>query len=249
MKIHLVIVHLLLVCITGCASLYINREPLPIAEVVNLSKAQSDEDVIQRFSASRTTYALRGSDFGKLKALGVHDPVLDFMQQSLVAEMDLLTRYWVLGDSLGGCANCYPQPVNIDTLQSGYASVPSGAPGRYQAGKPPGTPDWVPATPGHIQGSLSIQEIENLAHSGIPDEQILDRIRSSRITTASGVGGTTGVKTQPVAGVGGAQLAGLRTAGVSDAIADAVQGQFLAEFIEAERLRYQNWGKGPGPNM
>src|SRR5215470_14904405 len=90
--------------LSSCAALYTPRQPLPIAQVVELSKSKaSPDDVIQRIRTSGTTYQLRGSDFAKLKAQGVSDPVLDFLQQSLVNDMDFLTRYWVLGENLGGC--------------------------------------------------------------------------------------------------------------------------------------------------
>ena len=73
------------------------RQPLPIAEVVKLSKSgASPEQVIARIKGSATTFALRGSDFPKLKAAGVSDPVLDYLQQSFVDELDL--QVGALGD-------------------------------------------------------------------------------------------------------------------------------------------------------
>jgi len=47
-------------------------QPLAIAEAVKMSQSGTPpEEVIQRIRSSRTTYALRGSDFGKLKGVGV----------------------------------------------------------------------------------------------------------------------------------------------------------------------------------
>ena len=43
----------------------------------------------------------------------------------------------------------------------------------------------------------------------------------------------------------GSELARLHDEGVGYGALDALQGQFLAQFIETERLRYMNIGKGP----
>jgi hypothetical protein len=228
------------------AAVYGPREPLPIGEVVNLSRSgASAEQVIQRIRDSATTYALRGSDFVKLKAAGVPDPALDYLQQSFVDHVDLLTRYWVLGGNLGGCSFCYPQPVNIDAMLSGYANVSATPPTRFVLYKPAGTPNWVPYPPSGFGGArLSVDQIVELAGSGMPAADLVQRIRSAQLTHVIGIGGHTAVRTHPVAGLGGAELARLKEQGVPDAALDALQGQFLAAFIETERLRYKLLGKG-----
>ena len=66
-----------------------------------------------------------------------------------------------------------------------------------------------------------------------------------RLTHVIGVGGTFTVRTQPVAGLSGSQLERLHGQGVGYPVLDALQGQFLAQFIEVERLRYINLGKAP----
>jgi hypothetical protein len=43
----------------------------------------------------------------------------------------------------------------------------------------------------------------------------------------------------------GSELAQLSEQGVGYGALDALQGKFLAQFIETERLRYMNLGKGP----
>lgn len=241
------VVAVLLTVLSSCAAIYTPRQPLPIAEVVRLSKSGAPPaQVIQRIRESGTTYALRGSDFAKLKADGVPDPVLDHLQQSLVDDLDLLTRYWVLGENLGGCSFCYPQPVDVDALQSGYAVAGAPSPTRYATNKPAGTPEWVPASLPPSRQRLNLDKVVELAHSGIPDDQLIEQIRNSRLDNVIGVGGVTAIRTRPLAGVTGSRLAGLKDEGLSDAVLDALQAQFLAQFIEAERLRYQNWGKGPG---
>jgi hypothetical protein len=108
-----------------------STQPLPISDVVKMSQSGvPPAKLIERVRSTRTSYALRGSDYGKLKAVGVSDAVLDFLQQSLVNDVDLLTRYWTGGSSLGGCKSCYPQPVDMDRMASGYGGADSNAAGR-----------------------------------------------------------------------------------------------------------------------
>jgi hypothetical protein len=103
----------------GACSVMTPRPATPISEVVTLSKGGQPEQVINRIGSSKTTYALRGSDFAKLADTGVPSKVLDYLQQTFVNDVDLLTRYWVLGESLGGCVSCYPQPLDLANLASG----------------------------------------------------------------------------------------------------------------------------------
>ena len=246
MSLRLTIALLTLLALSSCANLYTPRTPLPIAEVVKLSKSGAPPDeIVRRIRDSGTTYALRGSDFAKLKAQGVPDPVLDHLQQSLVGDLDYLTRYWVLGENLGGCSFCYPQPVDVDKLESGYGVVAATPPGQYQPGKPPGAPDWVPASLNRPSaGRITVADVVKMVTDGVPESQILERIRNSRLDGVIASSGLLTIHTQPIAALTGSELARLRDAGVSDAVLDALQSQFLAQFIEAERLRYQNWGKG-----
>jgi len=247
MSLRLSLALVALLSLSACARWYTPRTPMPIAEVVKLSKSNaSSPQTIQRIRDSGTTYALRGSDFAKLKADGVPDPVLDYLQQSFVDNIDLYTRYWVNGEGLGGCSFCYPQPVDVDKLESGYGVVPAQPPGYYRNDKPPGVPDWVPypRNPASTQ-PLSTSDVEQMAKDGTPEAQIVERINHSRLTNVIGVGGTFTVRTQPVAGLMGSELARLHEQGVGYGALDALQGQFLAQFIETERLRYMNLGKGP----
>jgi hypothetical protein len=235
---------LLLLVLSSCATLYTPRKPMPIAEVVKLSKSGAGSRlVIQRIRVTSTTYALRGSDFAKLKAYGVPDPVLDSLQQSFVDDLDLYTRYWVAGAGVGGCSFCYPQPVDVDTLESGYGQVPAVPPGQYPLDKPQGTPAWVPYPPkAPPAGMMSVSDIVQMAKDSASDAQIIERINYSRLTHVFGVGGTFAIHTQSVAGLSGSELARLYGQGVGYPVLDALQGQFLAQFIESERMRYQNWG-------
>ena len=103
----------------SACSVMTQRPVTPISDVVTLSKSGPPEQVINRIGSSKTTYALRGSDFGKLADQGVPPKVLDYLQQAFLNDVDLLTRYWVLGESLGGCVSCYPQPVDLASLAGG----------------------------------------------------------------------------------------------------------------------------------
>ncbi len=111
------LVALILLAGTGCAGVG-PRQPLALQEVVRMSQAgQPADEVIARVRDSRTTYALRGSDLHRLREAGVAPAVLDYLQASYLRDLDLLTRYQALGESLGGCAWCYPQPVSFSAAQ------------------------------------------------------------------------------------------------------------------------------------
>ena len=232
----------------GACSIMTPRPVMPISEVVALSKG-NQEQAINRSSASKTSYALRGSDFGKLADAGVPPKVLDHLQQAFVNDVDLLTRYWVLGESLGGCVSCYPQPVDLANLASGGSGM-ADADGvaRYpNYGKPQGLPDWVTAFPGNASApGLTIGEIERLVKEGTPGAGLAARIHASRLYDIIGTQGISQVSTHYVAGLSGSELAQLHKDGASDEVVDALQQKFLAEFIEFGRIRYQSWGKGSG---
>ena len=234
----------------GACSILKQRPVMPISEVVALSKGNV-EQAINRSSASKTTYALRGSDFGKLADAGVPPKVLDYLQQAFVNDVDLLTRYWVLGESLGGCVICYPQPVDLANLAGGGNGMAdaSGVARHSTFGKPQGLPDWVTAFPGNVNApGLTIGEIERLVKEGTPGADLAARIRASRLYDIIGTQGITKISTHFVAGLSGSELARLQKEGASDEVLDALQQKFLAEFIEFDRIRYQSWGKGSSLN-
>ena len=235
----------------GACSGMATRAPMPISEVVTLSKGSQPEQAINRIGSSRTTYALRGSDFGKLAEAGVPPKVLDYLQQSFVNDVDLLTRYWVTGESLGGCNSCYPQPLDLASLASGGNGMADGqnVARRYTYGKPEGLPEWVTAVPGAVNAPrLTIGEIEQLVKDGTPGPDLAARIRASRLDGIIGVRGFSNISTHYVAGLSGSELAQLRKDGASDEVLDALQEKFLAEYIEFSRIRYQSLGKGPSMN-
>lgn len=235
----------------GACSVMTPRPVTPISEVVTLSKGDQPEQVINRIGSSKTTYALRGSDFGKLADAGVPPKVLDYLQQAFVNDVDLLSRYWVLGESLGGCASCYPQPVDLANLANGGNGMADAHDvARYSTyGKPQGLPDWVTAFPGNANApGLTVGQVEQMVKDGTPGADIAARIRTSRLHDIIGTEGISKVSTHYVAGLSGSELAQLHKDGASDEVQDALQQKFLAEYIEFSRIRYQSLGKGPAMN-
>ena len=234
----------------GACSIMTARPVMPISQVVTLSKENPDQ-AISRTSASKTTYALRGSDFGKLADAGVPPKVLDYLQQAFVNDVDLLTRYWVSGESLGGCVPCYPQPVDLAGLANGGNGMAdaSGIAHYSSYAKPQGLPDWVSAYPGKFNApGLTIGDITRIVKEGTPGTDVAARIRASRLHDIIGTHGVSQISTHYVAGLSGSELAQLQKDGASDEVLEALQEKFLAEFIEFDRIRYQSWGKGPSLN-
>ncbi len=228
------------------------QPPLPISEVVSLSKAGSPTDqVISQLRSTRTVYAPRGSDFGRLADLGVKPEVLDSIQSRFVGDVELLTRYYALGESLGGCSYCFPQPLELSNLASGGNGMAPNLPtGSYTGGgRPPGVPDWVPASPGtaYEASGITVDEVAQRAKEGVPAEDLVRQIETARLDGVIAQGGFT-FGTKSSVGLSGSQLAALHQEGVPDPALDALQAKYLAQFVEYQRLRYQNWGKGPAFN-
>jgi len=221
------------------------RPPVPISEVVALSKAgTAPNEVINRIG--RTIYAPRGSDFGKLAELGVQPPVLDFIQSRFVNDVELLTRDFARGRSRGGCSDCFPQPLELSNLSTGGDGMSPDQPtGRRTGGtRPPGVPTWVPAFTGtalRSAPSLTVDEIARRAQAGVPVEELVSQIHSARLDGLIGQGllatGQISFGTRSSVGLSGSRLAALRQQGVPDPVLDALQGQFLAQFIEFQRQR------------
>jgi hypothetical protein len=235
------------ISLLGACTVLSPRPVMPISEVVSMSRDAQPDQVIRRIDTSRTSYALRGSDFAKLADAGVPAKVLDHLQQGFVNDVDLLTRYWVLGESLGGCGSCYPQPVDLASLGNGGNGM-ADARGihRYATfSRPQGLPEWVTAVPGNITApGITVDEISRMIKDGAPAGDIVARIRNSRLHDIIATGGITKISTHFVAGLSGSELAQLRMDGASDEVLDALQQKYLAEYIEFARIRYQSWGKG-----
>ena len=229
-------------CMVALGARAAPQPPVPIERVIASGRGDaSGASTIGALRSSKTTYALRGSDFGKLREAGVSDTVLDHVQQQFIDDADLLTRYWVLGESVGGCARCLPLEVDLSDMDAPRMHATSTV---EWADRPQGMPSWYrPYFP--RRSEVTLLQIEEMARNGASEAEMLERLRGSRLEGVAGVGGIGTVRTHPVAGVTGSELADLRSAGVPDAVLDAVQALFLAQYVELARLRYQNLGKGP----
>ena len=122
--------------------------------------------------------------------------------------------------------------------------------GNYTGGgRPPGVPDWVPASPGtaYEPSGITVDEVAQRAKEGVPAEELVRQIETARLDGVIAQGGFT-FGTKSSVGLSGSQLAALHQEGVPDPALDALQAKYLAQFVEYQRLRYQNWGKGPSFN-
>lgn len=89
---HVVAAALVAVLASGCAA-FEKREPMTLAQVVQLSKeGVLPDDIINRLRESQTVFALSGSGYAKLREQGVDDAVLDYIQKSYVARVEMDTR-------------------------------------------------------------------------------------------------------------------------------------------------------------
>lgn len=241
-----------LVCIAtlllGACSVSSSRPVTPISEVINGSKGGQSDRAIDRMRTTKTSYALRGSDYGKLADAGVPDKVLDHLQQTFYNEVDLLTRHWVLGGSLGGCDRCYPQPLDLSNLASGGDGMADAHNlGRYSTyAKPQGLPDWITAVPGKMRArGITVDQVAQMVREGEPVNDVVAEIDNSRIHDFIDTSGRiSNISTHFTVGLRGSKLAQLHADGVPDPALDALQKKALAEFIEFHRIRYQSWGKG-----
>lgn len=222
------------------------RQAYRIDTVVEESKrGAAPSAIIDGIKAAKTSYALRGSDFGKLKQAGVSDELLIYLQRAFVRDVDLLTRYWVLGEGLGKCAWCFPQEVDLSGLDSGRPLAQYPPPLKSRPSQPLGVPSWYqPWTSGYRSHIVSIEQLREMAKQGASEAQMLDLLRDATPENVVGVGGIGQIGTFPLPGLSGAQLAQLRADGLPDAVLDQLQVRFLAAYVENARLRYQNYGKG-----
>lgn len=221
------------------------REPLPIAVVITAARAGDDATaIISRLKSAWTTYALRGSDFGKLATAGVPAALLDSLQQGLVDDVDLLVRYWVGGETMGPCAWCYPQQVDL-----GPAAAPESArtfppPLRVGFGRPLGLPDWYRPLGLTIGRHITVEQVREAVKAGNPTDEIVQTLRTSGLDDVIGVGGVASFGTRLRAGISGSRFAALRAEGVPDPVLDELQVRYLGVYVEYLRQRHMSIGKG-----
>ncbi len=234
----------------GACSVMKPRPLTPISEVVNACKSGAQR-AVQLSRKSKTSYALRGSDFGKLADAGCAPEVLDQLQQSFYNDVDLLTRYWVTGESLGGCSSCYPQPVDLSSLGTGGNGMGNGSnlDRTSDFSRPAGLPAWITAYPGSPGGTaITVDQAAQMLKDGKSADEVAATIENSRVHDYLDLSGITNISTHFKPALTGSELANRQKEGMPDAVLDALQRKHLAEFIDFLRVRYQSWGKGPNPN-
>ena len=219
-------------------------EPLPIAEVVEMSRAGNDAAVINAAVARRrTSYALRGSDFGRLAEAGVAPAVLDHLQQDFMTDVGWIVRRWSNGSEGSWCPRCYPWEVDLASLPDTTAIRQTPAPRSMAFGRPQGLPGWYrPIRPSLKY--LGIEDIRQMLAAGQPAEDVREALSLSRLKNVIGVSGLKTLGTLVHVGLTGATLAQLRKEGVPDSLLDEIQLRYLAEVVENLRLR--NFGDGRG---
>ncbi|HEX7810915.1 MAG TPA: hypothetical protein VF460_03315 [Burkholderiales bacterium] len=236
--------------VLGACSVLKPRPVTPISEVAGACKSGASQ-AIGLLHRAKTSYALRGSDFGKLADAGCQPEVLDELQQMFYNDVDLLTRYWVTGESLGGCDSCYPQPVDLSSLETGGTGMGDGSNlGRpLDYSRPAGLPAWVTAYPGPVRGpAITVEQAAQMLKEGKSADEVAAIIETSRVHEYLDLAGITHISTHFKPALTGSALAHRRKEGMPDPVLDALQRKHLAEFIEFLRVRYQNWGKGSFPN-
>jgi hypothetical protein len=95
-----------------------------------------------------------------------------------------------------------------------------------------GTPDWL-TYPQHPPSgaSIAVSDIEQMSRDGVPEAQIVEQIKHAPLTSLIGAGDVSTVRTQPVAGLRGSTLALLYEQRVTYSVLNALQEQFLVQFI------------------
>lgn len=241
-----------LVCtlLNGCAGF----APPPVTPISDITQAaqsgQGNELIISQIQSSKTVYALRGSDFGRLAERGVEPPVLDLLQQRFFGEVELLTKRWYMEGLVGGPAAFYPQPVDLDSLdQGGNGMAPAPNLGRSSdLRRPPGVPDWVPPNPAPPNaGTISPQEVLEMTQRGDAAGEIAARVRRSHVQPLYAAS-TSGFSRTRTAAISGSLYAELARGGVAPDVLDALQESYLADHIDRSRQVYQDM-KGSAPSM
>ncbi|MCX7009263.1 MAG: hypothetical protein NTY53_18795 [Kiritimatiellaeota bacterium] len=78
-----------LLCASGCASRPPPPPPVSVSEILTLTKAGvPSQEIICKIRDSRTVYRLKASELAQLKAQGVSDDVINYMQQTQGCKTD-----------------------------------------------------------------------------------------------------------------------------------------------------------------
>ncbi len=220
----------------GCSSLT-SKPVTPISNITGAaSRGMSADSMVSRIRSSKTTYALRGSDFAKLAAHEVPEPVLDELQQGFFSAVEKLTRRWYMGSDFGGPASMYPQPLDLDSLDfGGNGMAPFTDADRVARGRrPPGVPEWVPAYPSLSGGVISADAVLEMVRSGLTTEEMVEMVASARVWPMY-IDSLDPFSLTRTAALTGSTYANLARQGVAPEVLDALQATYIASHIELTR--------------
>jgi hypothetical protein len=227
------------VLFAGCGS-FTPQPAVPISEITNAAESgQTSAQIISSMNQSKTTYALRGSDFAKLSARRVPGPVLDELQQRFFSEVEFLTRRWYHKRKAGGPTSIYPQPLDLDNLeQGGNGMAPTTDVGKFTAAtRPPGVPVWVPANPAS-RNAIWTDDLMEMTRSGQTTQQIVEQVQNSQVRNIYTTSATQSSRTRTAAMIG-SMYASLAKQGVAAEVLDAFQGIYFASHVEQSRIRFR----------
>lgn len=229
-------VALITIGVAGCSSFAL-KPVTPISTITSAaSHGMSTDSIVSRMRAAKTTYALRGSDFAKLAARGVPEPVLDELQQGFFAKVEKLTRRWYMGSDFGGPASIYPQPLDLDSLDTGgNGMAPFTDANRIARGtRPPGVPEWVPAYPSLTGGVISPDDVLQMAKIGQATQEMVQTVANSRVWPMY-IDTLSAFSLTRTAALKGSTYASLASQGVAPEVLDALQATYIASHIELTR--------------
>ena len=224
------------IILAGCASL----TPRPVTPISTITEAAasgaSSESIITGIRTAKTTYALRGSDFAKLAERGVPGPVLDELQQRFFGDVQLFTERWYMGRSAGGPTTIYPQPVDLDNLDTGgNGMAPTTDVGRMTHGtRPPGVPTWVPPFPAVSGQPIAPEDVLAMSNSGQSTTEVAEKILKSRVAVLY-ADSPNAISLRRTAAITGTVYANLAQQGVAYEALDALQATYLASHVEFTR--------------
>jgi hypothetical protein len=212
--------------------------------VVRSQRGDSPTSIINALRIARTSFALRGSDFARLRAAGVGDAVLDHLQQAFLDDVTLIVRRGMT--AYGRCGPCYPQQVDLSALERSGAVMQTSPDTSARTDRPVGLPDWYRSTAGFKPRSdITVEELRLLHRTGQSEDELLAQLATRPLSGVIGIGLRSGVHSTLAAGISGATFADLRREGLSDSVLDALQANYLAVFVD--HLSRRTGGAGLAP--
>jgi len=212
--------------------------------VVRSQRGDSPASILNALRVSRTSFALRGSDFARLRAAGVSDAVLDHLQQGFLDDVTLIIRRGMA--AYGRCGPCYPQQVDLGSLETNGSVVQTSPDTSLRTDRPVGLPEWCRSTAGfNPRSAITIEELRVLHRTGQTEEALLQQLATRPLSGVIGIGLRSGLHSTLAAGVSGSTFADLHKEGLPDSVLDALQANYLAVFVD--HLARRTGGAGLGP--